>query len=246
MSSEALINITTNACFKAGKAIQRDYYELLHIDINTKHSSNFISLSIRKTLDTLRKELIKYDECPMYEWDEVIDNSNGDQECFKINPLDGLQNFIYGLPFFSVVILLQNHSSKQDTKLSMLYFPMLSEIYYAINNEGVWLRDKSNIIGRQLKKDKKRQGKLLITNYYNCDLRLIEKHSILPDSVIVRTFGSITYGVSLLLAGKADYFYGYNIDQDMINIIKLFSKEMSLKICYINGSEKNYILVYKN
>ncbi len=64
----------------------------------------------------------------------------GSQFAFIIDPLDGSNNFIMGIPNFSVIIALQKN---KETVFGLVYQPMLNNTYYAIKGEGAFLNGKS-------------------------------------------------------------------------------------------------------
>ncbi|MEK6921371.1 MAG: inositol monophosphatase family protein [Nanoarchaeota archaeon] len=56
-----------------------------------------------------------------------------------IDPLDGTQNFVLGLPEFGVAIAL---AKRKEIIMSVLYFPMFGDLYFAEKRKGAFLNGK--------------------------------------------------------------------------------------------------------
>lgn len=71
---------------------------------------------------------------------EESDNiENGSEYTFVIDPLDASNNFIMGIPNFSVIIALQKN---KETIFGVVYQPILDQIYYAEKDKGAFLNDQ--------------------------------------------------------------------------------------------------------
>ncbi|MEW6041836.1 MAG: inositol monophosphatase, partial [Elusimicrobiota bacterium] len=56
-----------------------------------------------------------------------------------IDPLDGTRPYIYGLPFFSVLIALEENNK---VVLGIIHLPALKETYYAVKGKGAFCNKK--------------------------------------------------------------------------------------------------------
>lgn len=71
--------------------------------------------------------------------EEIGKIDNKSEFTFVIDPLDGSNNFVTGIPNFSVSIaLLKNH----EIEFGVVYNPILDNIYYAEKNKGAFLNEK--------------------------------------------------------------------------------------------------------
>ncbi len=71
--------------------------------------------------------------------EETGAEERGSSYTWIIDPLDGTQNFVLGLPEFGVAIAL---AKGKDVIMSVLYFPMFDELYFAEKGKGAFLNEK--------------------------------------------------------------------------------------------------------
>ncbi len=71
--------------------------------------------------------------------EETGSEERGSAYTWIIDPLDGTQNFVLGLPEFGVAIAL---AKGKEIVMSVLYFPMFDELYFAEKGKGAFLNGK--------------------------------------------------------------------------------------------------------
>src|SRR5690606_5614964 len=98
----------------------------------------------------IKAEQIVYDELrkarPTYsflmEEGGEVKGTDG-QHTWIIDPLDGTTNFLHGIPLFAVAIALQRGD---DIVASVIYNPIMDELYTAEKGGGAWLADRERLL----------------------------------------------------------------------------------------------------
>lgn len=62
------------------------------------------------------------------------------QPTFILDPLDGTNNFLAGIPLFSINLAVTDQ--KQNPILSYIFLPQTKDLFFAKKNKGAWLNDK--------------------------------------------------------------------------------------------------------
>lgn len=71
---------------------------------------------------------------------------NGSEYTWVIDPLDGTNNYIHGIPFYSVSIAL---ASSEGLLLGTVYDPWRKELFRAEKGAGTWLNDRRIAVSEQ-------------------------------------------------------------------------------------------------
>jgi myo-inositol-1(or 4)-monophosphatase len=125
---------------QAGGQVLKNYFGQ-NLDIEEKS----MPADIRTKADTESEEAILKilkNNFPDYninsEETDYIENNS--EYTFIVDPLDGSNNFVMGVPNFSVIIALQKNN---ETIFGVIYHPILEQTYYAAKNGGAFLNGKS-------------------------------------------------------------------------------------------------------
>lgn len=76
--------------------------------------------------------------------EESGSKDNGSEYTFVIDPLDGTNNFVLGIPYFSVTIALLKHD---ETIFSVIHNPIINQIYWAEKHKGAFCGDTKIKVG---------------------------------------------------------------------------------------------------
>ncbi|MFC2018164.1 inositol monophosphatase family protein [Chloroflexota bacterium] len=71
---------------------------------------------------------------------------NGSEFTWVIDPLDGTNNYIHGIPFYSVSIAL---TAGEDIIIGTVYDPWMKELFWAEKGAGAWLNDRRIAVSDQ-------------------------------------------------------------------------------------------------
>lgn len=175
----------------------------------------------------------------------IIDNDS--EYMFAIDPLDGTNNFLLGIPYFSVSIALI-----QDTKTqaAVVHNPILNHTYYAMRGEGAFFNDNRIAVNRE---DDLTKASVVYATYYTSSLeyfyKLIKKLYTYRVKRVLN-FWSPALDFCLLASGKIEVII--NNESEIYDFLagKLIAKEAGAKITDFQGKEeiddKNSIFVAAN
>lgn len=204
MARSALLNVMVSAAIKAGKSLARDFNEVENLQVSRKGPADFVSKA------DIRAEQIVYDELrkarPTYaflmeEGGEVAGTDG--QHTWIIDPLDGTTNFLHSIPLFAVAIALQRGD---DIVASVIYNPVLDELYTAEKGGGAWLADRKRlrVASRRHLSDAVVVTGIKTQGTSNDSLQLRQLANINPAVAGIRRSGSICMDMAWLAAGRYD------------------------------------------
>lgn len=136
----------------------------------------------------------------------VAEESGGkasDIATWYIDPLDGTTNFLHGIPLFAVAIALQRGD---DIVASVIYNPIMDELYTAEKGGGAWLADRKRlrVAGRRHLSDAVISTGIKTQGTSNDGLQLRQLAHINPAVAGIRRSGSISVDMAWLAAGRFD------------------------------------------
>jgi myo-inositol-1(or 4)-monophosphatase len=219
---------------EAGGKILKDYFGKGMDAVQKSVASDFYTKadldSERATLDVLRREFPGFNI-----FSEEDGKTDKDSEyTFVIDPMDGTNNFVIGIPDFSVSIAL----FKNDEAIAgVINVPMLGHTYYAKRSEGAFFK------GTKLRVNKERdiqKSTVLYTCGYKITREVLDKaiaglHKINVKRVLLNW--SPAAGFCLLASGKIEAivndrneFYDYAAG-------KLIAREAGAKVTDLAGEE---------
>ena len=204
MARSALLNVMVNAAIKAGKSLSRDFNVVENLQVSRKGPADFVSKA------DLRAEQIVFDELrkarPTYaflmeEGGEVAGTDG--QHTWIVDPLDGTTNFLHGIPLFAVGIALQRG---EDIVASVIYNPVMDELYTAEKGGGAWLADRKRlrVAERRHLSDAVICTGIKTQGTGNDTLQLRQLASVNPAVAGIRRSGSICVDMAWLAAGRFD------------------------------------------
>ncbi len=143
MARSAILNVMVSAALKAGKSLTKDFNEVENLQVSRKGPADFVSKA-----DTARRadrlcELQKARPTYAFLMEEGGEVAGTDgQHRWIIDPLDGTTNFLHSIPLFAVAIALERAN---EIVASVIYNPVLDELYTAEKGGGAWLNDRKRL-----------------------------------------------------------------------------------------------------
>ena len=129
------------AAIEAGKILKARYG--LHNDIKVKGKRNIVTeadlLSESKIISTI------HDEFPGHAIlsEESGDNMMKSEYTWIIDPLDGTNNYHFGIPFFCVNIALARQG---EVVMGVTYDPMRNEMFHSVKGKGTYLNRRKVVV----------------------------------------------------------------------------------------------------
>jgi myo-inositol-1(or 4)-monophosphatase len=165
--------------------------------------------------------------------------------CWIIDPLDGTNNFSFGLPFFCVSIAL---AKNEQVILGVIYDVIRDELFLAEYGKGAYLNGKKIKVSDSGALDKS----LLITGfYYDRGKNMLDNLEIIKTffqkrAVGVRRLGAAALDLSYLACGRATGFWEFCLSPWDFAAGKLLVEEAGGKVTGKTGQEvkleKSYIV----
>ena len=237
--SSANINVMVKACRKAAKTLIRDFGEIENLQVSLKGPGDFVSSSDKKVEKILIDELQK--GRPNYSiLSEEIGEINND-ESFKwiIDPIDGTNNFLHGIPHFAISIGLEHN---KEIVCGIIYDPIKDEMFTAEKGNGSYINNhRMRVSSRSKLKDC-----IIFTGgprHGATDRELsMEEYNKFSSEVLIpiRKLGSGALDMAYVAAGRCDGFWSRNLNYWDIAAGIILVKEAGGFVTDFNG-ENEYI-----
>ena len=187
-SISPILNIMIKASEKASKILIRDFGEVEKLQVSLKGPNNFVTNADRKAEEIIIDELEKSKKNFSFLTEESGFIENNDKDNFWIiDPIDGTTNFLNGLPHFCISIALLNND---EIIAGVIFDPIKDEIFYAEQNGGAYLNNKSIRVSKKSKLSECLYGVNFTEN--------------LPENFIIRNTGSAALDLAYLSSGRFD------------------------------------------
>ena len=187
-SISPILNIMIKASEKASKILIRDFGEVEKLQVSLKGPNNFVTNADRKAEEIIINELEKSKKNFSFLTEESGFIEKYDKDNFWIvDPIDGTTNFLNGVPHFCISIALLNND---ELIAGVIFDPIKDEIFYAEQNGGAYLNNKSIRVSKKSK---------LSECLYGVNFR-----ENLPENFIIRNTGSAALDLAYLSSGRFD------------------------------------------
>lgn len=198
--------IAVRAARAAGQTILRAYTELDRVEVSNKGINDYVT-----NVDKEAEAAITYQIRKSYPDHTIVAEEGGESQgdnkdyMWIVDPLDGTNNFVRGIPHFSVSIAVQY---KGKTEVAVVYDPIRDELFTAVRGKGAKLNDfrirvsKANDLDEALvatgfpfkaKQHTETYMKLFASTFAQC--------------ADVRRAGSAALDLAYVAAGRMDAFF---------------------------------------
>ncbi len=140
MVTSSNINVMVAAAEKAARSLLRDYNEVDNLQVSVKGPHDFVSAADRRAEEIIYKELSRARPSFGFIMEEsgAVKGEDGEYT-FCIDPLDGTDNFLHGIPHWSISIgLLRNG----EPVAGVIYDPAKDEMFHAERGGGAFMRKR--------------------------------------------------------------------------------------------------------
>jgi myo-inositol-1(or 4)-monophosphatase len=136
----ANINVMLKAIRPAGRAMMRDFKEVDKLQVSKKGPNDFAKRADQRAEEMLQEAL--FEARPNYGFVGSGGRETKGEDPTRrwiVQPLDGLDNFIHGLPHWSVSIALEY---KGNIVAAIVLSPVLEELFLSEKGSGTWLNEE--------------------------------------------------------------------------------------------------------
>jgi myo-inositol-1(or 4)-monophosphatase len=203
----ALLNIMVQAATKAGRSLTKDFGEVENLQVSVKGPADFVSNADKRAEQIVFEELQKARPTYGFLGEEGTEAKGTDgQHRWIVDPLDGTTNFLHGIPMFAVAIALERN---QEIVASVIYNPVMDELYTAEKGGGAWLNDRKRLrVG-----GRKHLADTVIVTGINSRgrasdlLQLRQLAHVTPAVAGIRRTGSASTDLAWVAAGRFDGYW---------------------------------------
>lgn len=238
-----LVNIAVKAAYAAGEVITRHIYKLNDLVITEKEVNNYVSeVDIKAEqiiIDTIRKAYP--DHAILSEESGYHPGAEGkemeDDYVWIVDPLDGTNNYLHGLPHYAVSIGIQ---IKNRLEHAVIYDPQRDECFTATRGSGALCNDRKIRVSSR----KNLSDALLACSFsheISAQKKYIQSVEIFMDkSLGLRRMGSAALDLAYVAAGRVDGAFAFGVKPWDIAAGALLIKESGGLISDLQGGE-NYL-----
>lgn len=233
------LNIAIKAARKAGEVIARAQQDLNKLHIQEKSPHDFVS-NIDQKAEAIIRDIIQqaYPSHSILGEEEGIQENADTETWWVIDPIDGTQNFIKGLPFFCVSIAI-----KEQGKLShaVIYDPMRQELFTASRGKGAFLDNRIRV------SDKRGlNGALMATGFPTAHAEAWQQtqptlNTLFNQIADIRCLGSGALSLAYVACGRLDGYWETDLKEWDIAAGCLLVKEAGGLVTDFQGLE-NYLV----
>lgn len=195
-SPENLPAILSEIILEAGAHTLSYFRKDIHVD--SKSDASPVTVADRETESLIRDRIHTYFPSHGIIGEEYEDENSEAEFTWVIDPIDGTQSFVHGIPLFTVLIAVLQEGNPIH---SAIYSPATNELMTASKGKGTFLNQK-RVFCRNLPLEKA----TILTNGMNyIHQRGIEKetNALIAHSAVHRTWCD-AYGHMMVACGRAD------------------------------------------
>lgn len=208
------LNIAIKAARSAAKFLidATLHPNLLEARDEDRNSSSSIEKIINKVESTLIKQILR--AYPQHNIRSVnFQEDNNSDITWIIEPLNGVSNFMYMIPFFAISIAI----CKGDiVEHGLIYNPILDELFVASKGSGAQLNNKKIRVSKN-----KRLSDLLIA----LQNKSLDAKQQVKFNNFSRNLGSEALHLAFVAAGRLDGYYGFKVNSLSVQAGILLVKE---------------------
>lgn len=205
-----LLTIMTRAAEKAAKSLLRDFGEVEQLQVSIKGPGDFVSAADRRAEQIIHSELAKARPGFSFLMEESGAVGPKDAEArWIIDPLDGTNNFLHGLPHWAISIALEKDG---EIIAGVVHDPVKNEMFYAEKGSGAFMSDRRiRVSGRR------DLSMAMIGHWYPIHDRLPDKefnetsNRIRQKVAGLRANGASALDMAYVSAGRFDAYFQQNL-----------------------------------
>jgi myo-inositol-1(or 4)-monophosphatase len=211
-----------------------------NFEIESKTGAELLTTADKKSeefiIDSIRKEYSGVEIVA----EETNPKKGDEKEAFIIDPLDGTNNFSFGIPMFCVSIAYQINN---DLKIGVVYDPVHKELFYAEKGKKAYLND----VPISVSKRKNLKDSIVATGFPYIkekveDSNIPEFSAMLMKSRGLRRLGSAALDLCYVACGRFDGYWEKHLKVWDISAGGVIVAEAGGKISNFYGDNWNYKL----
>lgn len=222
-----------NVAVEAGNTLMKFFRG--KFEIENKEGSELLTTADREAEQTIISSIRK--EFPGIEIiaEETKPGNWQEKEAFIVDPLDGTNNFSFGIPMFCVSIAYQ---AEGDLKIGVIYDPLHQELFYAEKGGKAFLNGALISVSKR----KRLRDSIIATGFPYIkerkeDSNLPEFSALLMQSRGVRRMGSAALDLCYVACGRFDGYWEKHLKIWDVSAGGLIVAEAGGKITNFSGDK---------
>jgi len=201
-SGRSALEVAVEAAEATGILLLQHYSEQKRVE-HKPGRANIVTdvdlLAERTVMEILRDEYPGYEILSEESSDAVRDFSH----TWIVDPIDGTNNYVFGVPFFCVALALVY---RDEIALGLIYDPVRREMFHAEKGKGAFLNGRPISVSRRA---------LVKTSFIGCDMGYVAEdgarmidiiRGLWPDMHGFRVMGSAALGLAYVACGRLDLY----------------------------------------
>ncbi|CAN5539099.1 inositol monophosphatase [Phenylobacterium sp. 20VBR1] len=232
----ALLKVMSDAARKAARGLNRDFGELLELQVSKKGAADFVSAADLKAEQTIFEMLSK--ARPGYSFlgeERGLIEGTDKTHTWIVDPLDGTTNFLHAIPHFAINIALQREGA---IVAAVTYNPITNELFWAEKGKGCFVNDKRlRVAARQHLNESVLATGIPFLGHGQHATFLKELHQISQRVAGVRRFGAAALDLAFVAAGRFDGYWERDLKPWDLAAGLLLVSEAGGKVTTADGGE---------
>src|SRR6516225_3013023 len=234
----ATITVMIRAAFAAAKGLKRDFGEVEQLQISEKGPGDFVSRADHQAERTLKAELARTRPEYGFLGEEGGETKGDGRHRWIVDPLDGTNNFLHGVPHFAISIGLERDG---EIVAGVIYQPISDELFWAEKGNGAFI-DTPYARSRRLRvSGRKDPARALVGTgiphigkadhaAYHAKLAVVSERT-----AGVRRWGAASLDLAFVAAGRYDAFFEFGLQPWDVAAGMLLVREAGGVTCDIAG-----------
>jgi len=194
------INVMVEAAEKAGRGLVRDFGEVENLQVSKKGPGNFVSTADHKAERAIMGALQK--ARPRYGFlmeESGVTKGEDAENRWIVDPLDGTNNFLHGVPHWSISIALEK---KGEVVAAVIYDPLRDEMFWAEKGLGAYCNNK-----RMTVSGRKNPQEAMTSIDVRSQPSVNGLADLMKAGMHVRCMGGSCLDLAYVAAGRLDVFF---------------------------------------
>jgi myo-inositol-1(or 4)-monophosphatase len=201
MTIEARFTVATNVIREAGELAAGYFAGRTALTRETKGPQDFVSIADREVESLIRTRLAE-----AFPTDGFLGEESGGgagERCWVVDPIDGTNNFLRGLPLWGVSIA---YAIAGEPVIGLIYLPCVGRLYSAVRGRGATCNDvpiHASLVGDL------EQATILVglSRRISPELSLPMIETVLRSGSAMRCMGTCVVALAMVAEGTAEAYY---------------------------------------
>jgi myo-inositol-1(or 4)-monophosphatase len=229
------VNIAVRAARSAGNVILRNMNRLENVQVEEKGLHDYASEVDRMAEGQIVREIKRAFPQHAILAEEGGESGRKSRHTWVIDPLDGTNNYLRGIPHFSVSIALLENG---EPLYGVVFDPVRDEMFTASRGDGAFLNDRRIRVSSR----EGMAGAMLCTGFPYRQRRHLEAQlgytaKLLEDAEDIRRTGSAALDLAYVAAGRFDGYYEFGLKPWDMAAGCLLVREAGGRYCDFAGRE---------